>query len=423
MTAATELHSQPEAPQLDAHTLEQFASVTRDLQSAFDRLASRASVVEEQLAATNRRLAAKVAELDELHEDLAVLLEALPCGVLVRDAEGRIMARNPAASTLLDCKPGKEMVVLEELCSPGREGEEPFAGRISFQAQDGRRRLLSLSRAELPARSDNTPRGEVLLLDDLTEHDELVRAVASRNKMAAIGTLSAGLAHEIRNPLNAVVGFASLLAKSDHQNDKERHWAKQILAGALETNRILTGLVDFARPGELEQHRIETLGLLRESRELVLGPALAASDHRVELLCLSPWMVGDRLKLRQALRNLIQNALDASGDNARVRVTARSTPDGTVLSVEDDGPGVEESARESLFEPFYTGRASGTGLGLALTHAIAELHGGRLRCLPERSEFGGAHFELLLPQESATFTARAATSALPLVAPFDNSPQ
>ena len=394
--ATTQVAPSGRQPSLDAQTLEQFASVTRDLQSAFDQLAGRVQVVEQQLAATNRRLAAKVSELDDLHEDLATLLEALPCGVLVRNADGNTVARNPAASRLLDCERGDEMQALEGLT------QHSSTGRLSFRDRQGRHRLLAISRAELPARSDESLRGEVLLLDDLTEHDELVRRVASRNKMAAIGTLSAGLAHEIRNPLNAVVGFASLLAKSENNSEKERRWAEQILAGALETNRILTGLVDFARPGELERHSLETLGLLREARELVLGPVPEVSPHRVELVCKTTQIIGDHLKLRQALRNLIQNAIDACGEQARVRVTASKTIDGYLLCVEDNGPGVEESARESLFEPFYTGRASGTGLGLALTHAIAELHGGHLECRPERSSLGGAHFSLRLPGEGAS---------------------
>lgn len=269
--------------------------------------------------------------------------------------------------------------------------------RLEFTARDGSKRVLGLTSAAMPPGRLDPNAGEVVILDDSSEYEALLRAVGTKNKMAAIGTLSAGLAHEIRNPLNAVVGFASLLVRDQPEGSKQKHWCEQILAGALETNRILTGLVDFARPGELSQEPIDALELLEEARSMVLEHLPADSAHTIELEVECRQLHGDRLKLRQALRNLIQNACDATPHGGRVLVRSSATAKDIVLSVEDDGPGVPEARREQLFEPFYTSRAAGTGLGLALTHAIAELHGGLLRYSNVPSRMGGAHFELLLP--------------------------
>ena len=374
-----------------SRNLESFQSISRDLSQAYERLAERAEHVERELASANRALESKVRELDALHADLATLLSALPCGVVVREAGGRITSANPAALALLACTEGELPSALEEICDAARD-----TGRAEIPAQSGERRLLALREASVPAaRADRAPR-EVVILEDLTDHDRLQRAVAQQDKMSALGTLSAGLAHEIRNPLNAVVGFASLLAARLDPESDERRWAEGILAGAEETNRIVTGLMDFARPGELCVQRFETEELLVEARDMATAPD-GRAEPIVELRPELTELRGDRLKLRQALRNLVQNAIDNTPDPARVRVHAFERDGLHVLRVEDSGPGVDAAVRERLLEPFFTSRAEGTGLGLALTHAIAVLHGGALVVAPRRSDLGGAVFELSWP--------------------------
>lgn len=223
------------------------------------------------------------------------------------------------------------------------------------------------------------------------------------DKLAALGNMAGGIAHELRNPMNAAKGFAGLLRARLPRDSKERHWASLIEGGLGEADAILANLLSLARPERLVLETIDGVELCRAALDASFAdPALAARRETWTIELESspaplPAFVGDRLKLRQALRNLIANALEAQCDGGRVRVHAGVANGEVVLDVEDGGAGLAPEFEAKVLEPFFTTRAEGTGLGLAFVRQVAELHGGRIEVHGRGSALGGARFVLRFP--------------------------
>ncbi|MSR63041.1 MAG: hypothetical protein EXS08_11415 [Planctomycetes bacterium] len=226
----------------------------------------------------------------------------------------------------------------------------------------------------------------------------LAERLHAADKLSALGTMAAGIAHEIRNPLNAVRGFAELLARRElarpDADARTSQWAQRIVDGVGEIDGIIENLLSFGSPERLRLERVDGQELLEDAARLA-GSLLEAAPS-IEVSSAAPTFRADRIKLRQAVRNLIENALEAQAGCARARVLvtlAREGPE-LVCRVADAGPGVAPELRTQILDPFFTTHADGTGLGLALVSVIARLHGGSVHCAPDPSPLGGALFVL-----------------------------
>ena len=223
------------------------------------------------------------------------------------------------------------------------------------------------------------------------------------DKLAALGNMAGGIAHELRNPMNAAKGFAGLLAARLEAGTKERHWAGLIVEGLSEADGILGNLLSLARPERLVAETVDGVELWRSALEAVFGDEkLAAARERWRIEFTSspaplPPFVGDRVKLRQALRNLVANALEAQPGGGAVRVHLELARDEVSFTFDDAGPGLAAGLEAKVLEPFFTTRAEGTGLGLAFVRQVAELHGGRIDVHGRASALGGARFVLRFP--------------------------
>jgi signal transduction histidine kinase len=235
---------------------------------------------------------------------------------------------------------------------------------------------------------------------ELLEDKRALQArAAMAEKLAAIGTLTAGLSHEIKNPLNA----ASLQLKvldnrlkklPDEQQPQYRGPLALVQDEITRLNRLLQEFLEFARPRELNAQPVDLAALLERIVELV-GVEAERAEVRIERAWETPLSVqGDEQRLQQALLNLIRNAIQATPAHGAVRVEARTGPEVRV-AVEDTGPGIPEELRQRVFEPFFTTKAAGSGLGLPLVHSIVEQHRGTIAI--ESSESGGARFVLHFP--------------------------
>lgn len=247
---------------------------------------------------------------------------------------------------------------------------------------------------------------------ELTERAaELEERVHGLDRLASLGNMAAGIAHEVRNPLHGVQGFASLLLRSPALGERERAWARRIVEGAEEANAILTSMLSLARPGGLHLETVRGEELLAEAVERALPGGSGDGRWTVETACGAPPFAADRIKLRQAARNLIANALQVQPAGGRARV-ALELRDGQIeLCVDDAGPGVAPELRRRVFEPFFTTRAEGSGLGLALVWTIARLHGGGVELDAGPSPLGGARLSIRIPFRDP---AAAPADALPL---------
>jgi len=228
---------------------------------------------------------------------------------------------------------------------------------------------------------------------ELTRMGERVNQL---DKMAALGTMAGGIAHEIRNPMNGIKGFASLLLREADLTEKHERWARGIVEGTTEVDAIITGMLSFADPECLRLEEIDAVALASEavrSATEVLAEDLWEIEVRVPELTFH----GDRLKLRHALRNLVANAIDVQPDGGHVTVELEQVGDSARICVSDAGPGFSPEVATRATDPFFTTRADGTGLGLALVHTIAQLHGGSFEVSDTPSAHGGATVFLTIP--------------------------
>jgi PAS domain S-box-containing protein len=377
-----------------------FSQVSQSLLESYETLARRAEYVEEELGRTNRELEERVAELDTVKRHLEAILESLPSGVIVRDDSGCITRVNEAAARLLG-RPESELEgerVVEGLRGPLEDDDRAATWEErELRRTDGSRVVIAARCSSVVTRSGE-PLGSVEIVDDRTELTRIAERMHQQSKMAALGTMAGGIAHEIRNPLNAIRGFAALLRRELTGKGKCGRWSERIVDGVGEVDSIITSMLTFAEPESLRMEAFSLRALAEESVALVVSNAPAPGfAHDIEIHGRDLELRADRIKLRQALRNLVVNAIDAQPGVGSVRIDLARDQDEVVLRVSDAGPGLDPELARKVTEPFFTTRAEGTGLGLALVHSIARLHGGRLEIAPEPSALGGAEFRIRLP--------------------------
>ncbi|SMP44962.1 hypothetical protein SAMN06295888_10355 [Desulfonatronum zhilinae] len=368
-----------------------------------------------------REQSAKVKELEQFQ---AKLVDNLPDGLLTVDAEGVIRGANPSAVALLGGDgplPGRRWIDLalnqqsnpqsnrldEQRTEPGVE-PEPESGPASgppgmywrnFSFADRHLEILAV-----PLRADQRKLGErLVLVRDRTEIKKLEDSLQESERLAAIGRLAAAVAHEIRNPLSALRGFAQFFAGKLAGREPEETYARTMVAEADRLNRVITDLLFLAKPKPPQKSEIRLPELL-ESVESLLRSDL--HRHGIELRPRfveehAVWADPDLLK--QCLLNLLMNAIQAvagSEDTTPgvIEVDAERANGGIWIVVRDNGPGMDPQQRQRALEPFYTTRKDGSGLGLAIVHKIVRDHGGRLEISSAPGQ--GARISMFYPQDA-----------------------
>ena len=216
--------------------------------------------------------------------------------------------------------------------------------------------------------------------------------LSERRHLAALGEMSAVIAHEIRNPLASLKGHAQLLEEQLADNERRRGKARRIVNEAVRLEELTKSLLDFVRAGNLKEGEADPRGLAIRAAEMVDAGRVHVDASRAP----RGWPL-DAMRMEQVLVNLLRNGLQASPADASVDLRVAPEDGGLVFEIADRGKGIPEEMRERLFDPFVTGRTQGTGLGLAVVHRVTERHGGNVR-VRDRSG-GGTIFRVWLPQK------------------------
>ena len=221
--------------------------------------------------------------------------------------------------------------------------------------------------------------------------------LARRNRLAELGEMAAGVAHEIRNPLGGIRLYAGLLERDLIRDPERLGLLRRLLDGVGQLDRIVGEMLDFTRRIVPQPREVEAERLLEAALEAALPAPGAAGGVRVLRRYVPALRVrADPHHLHRALLNLVLNALEAMPEGGTLILAAADLPEGVELRVEDSGPGIPPEALGRVFDPFFTTKARGTGLGLAIVQQVAEAHGGSAEA--GNRPGGGACFRILLPQ-------------------------
>src|SRR5438477_4056585 len=364
-------------------------------------------------------------------EQWETAFDALSEGIAVVDDEGRVRRSNRALASLLGM-PLQSVVgtplgeallgkpnALQELLAATRRGDRP----APLVARSERlRRTVRVNAARIPGAA--TEQSIVVMVEDVTEQQALETQLVQSEKLAAVGQLVSGVAHELNNPLTSIAGLSEFLLEQKELGKKDRGHLQVIQEQAQRAGRIVRNLLTFARKGSGERLPVDLNDVIRRTLSLT-SYDMKLNDITVtrELSGALPEVMGDRHGLQQVVLNLITNAAQAVAENPRERareITVSTWFDGHVhLRVADTGPGIPEDVLPSVFTPFFTTKepGKGTGLGLSITYSIVDSHGDHITIEPARSpSLGagryGAAFRVDLPPAPAD-ALRAAKTPIP----------
>ncbi len=342
--------------------------------------------------------------LRQIREYTDLLVSSLPIGLIATGDDRAIRIFNTSAEKILGVAAvnaiGKfpENVLPVELSTEFRTENADSGGVIQKEIVlgDGSRRNRSLMTISLPVvDSEKRFAGNTLLIQDVSDVKELQVELRRNERLAALGKMAAGVAHELRNPLSSIKGL-TLLLKGKITNDDDGHTTADILVQEVERlNRSIGELLDYARPEKLELEKVDILDVIEKAVSLI-AVDVEAAEVSLQMDCAEGYHVkGDRDKLNQVFLNLLINSLQAVESKGTITIQAFRQEDHVVCSIEDDGCGLDEENIAKVFDPYFTTKKDGTGLGLAMSAKIVEEHSGSIEI---RSRLGaGTTVSVRLP--------------------------
>jgi signal transduction histidine kinase len=382
------------------------AFVLETFQSVIARLQTQQQELERLSAQASQR-----ADSAEMFSERIVA--SMPTGLIAFDSSGLATVVNTPAGDLFDHQThatgehyrvifasAPALIEMVESClATGKLFRREEIEAICDSASPKR---LGATVAPIDPASESGPRGALCLLTDITEVTRLREQVALKRNLESLGEMSAGLAHEFKNAMAALHGYAQFLQSIDH-DEQGRSAADALLQEVRNLSEMTTAFLNFARPQPLQLEEVSLDELISEcAREL--SPLL--SERRVELIIDRDagergdalTIQGDSRLLRQAVLNLLRNAAEAIPDNStdrRVIVQLSIEDRWALISIQDTGEGIATSDLQKIFIPFFTTKSKGHGIGLALAHRVITEHGGTLTA--GNAPAGGAQFTIRLP--------------------------
>ncbi len=363
-----------------------FNQVSDQLVSSYHVLETRVAELTDELAETRSKRESELQQKERIADRLQTLLTALPAGVVLLDGNGAVQECNPAAIDLL----GEPLI--------GEIWVDIIGRSFSPRADDGQEvslkdgRLVSITTSSLGSEP-----GMILLLKDMTENRRMQETLDRSKRLSAMGEMAASLAHQIRTPLSSALLYSSHLSTRDINNDDRQRFADKVLSRLRDLEKMVNDMLLFVRGEQMTSEEILIDDLL-DDVEQVLEPRLAANHSEFNIIHKTPGILlhGNRQALLGALLNLVSNAMEA-GDKGTRLLLETSFITGSVIEIKltDNGPGLSAEEQERVFEPFFTKRAGGTGLGLAVVQAVAQAHQGHAWVTSEQGK--GATFGLNLP--------------------------
>jgi len=359
-----------------------FNQLSQNLSDSYQGLEAQVAKLTRELAAVRSERLNTLIEKEKIAGRLQQILAALPAGVVVLDVEERIVDCNSHALEFL----GEPLIgqlwpdVTQNSLLAG------FDNPHERQLQDGRR--ISIIRNFL-----NNESGQIILLSDISELRSLQDTLAQQKQLSAMGEMVASMAHQVRTPLATAILYASQMHKANIANEKRQQFSVKILERLHYLERQVNDMLIFAKQGRMTMGTFSLANLLTLIEENVDELNIEFFlKNRVSI----DSMLGNEDALCGAFMNLINNAVEAFTGSGRIVMTVEQLNKSSLkITVQDNGPGISAQQQQRLFEPFYSTKVNGTGLGLAVVDSVVRAHRGSIQC--QSTPGKGTVFTVVLP--------------------------
>ena len=356
--------------------------------------------------ASLERASSAMADLREFND---LVINNLLSGVATADEHARVVSFNRAASAItgLDVSEavGQPLVELFQLSAEARadlaklEPMKTMRAEVAYCRPSGERIEMGVTATTLAFPDGRL--GYLVAFQDVTEVRRLERQARMQQRLAAVGEMAAGIAHEIRNPLASMSGSIQVLRQDLELNDEQAQLMDIVLRESDRLNETIRSFLTYARPQRFALTRLDLTVVVRDVATLLRHSPEIGAEHRIEVdtPAAPVWCEADDTQVRQVLWNLASNGVRAMPAGGRLRLSARTEGDGSAtLQVEDEGRGMRPDELDTLFQPFVSSFAKGTGLGLAIVHRIVQEYGGTIEVSSEPGR--GTVFCVRLPQRA-----------------------
>lgn len=331
------------------------------------------------------------------------VIESMPDGLITLDETSKIISCNSKAEELIGRSQseieGKGMAEVLSSCplEQLQQQKKVLEQNVVCSQVSGEEIAVKISGSQL-LDPDGNRIGTVLILRDMRDIRTMEQQLERARRMAALGSMAAGIAHEIRNPLGTLRGFAQYFGSQAEEQSESRKYADLMISEVDRLNQAISGLLQFARPREPNFSQVDVKNLLVRTEQLMLAEC---NSHSVSMQIEQIESENIRLQcdpdlLLQVLLNLLKNSLNATPTGGEIVLKVWQEDQTVRIQVRDNGQGMKEEERERMFDPFFTTRKEGTGLGLAVSHQIIEQHNGRFEV--ESAPDKGTTITIILPQ-------------------------
>lgn len=319
-----------------------------------------------------------------------ILISSLPVGLIATDSSGKVILYNRFSQEFTGITEKQAMdadssvfqhlpEISEAFVASGTAPAGAYQKEVQIESERGERHTLQLNRLSIVDREDKFV-GTLLLMQDLSQVKRLEEDLRRSERLAALGKMAAGVAHELRNPLSSIKGLALVLQSRFQEKNGDRKTATILVQEVERLNRSISELLDYARPQQLKKDRVDITTLLDKAVSLM---RIDAEPAGIELITVYeeglPSLNADEDKLTQVMLNLLLNGIQAMENGGTLDVRVGATDRKIEIVVTDSGCGISEEDLSRVFDPYFTTKPDGTGLGMAMSAKIIEEHGGEIR--------------------------------------------
>jgi len=377
-------------------------SVVKTFQKTIDELKHKEEILRELYQSTSE----KAQDLSRLND---YILDSISSGVIICDREGKISRLNQAAEEILDLKSAtcinshyKKILGPENPLAHLIDktlAEEKVVRNLDLEVERNNGEKVYLSASSSLIKDDQGQLvGEGLLFSDISDIKKLQEEINFKEKMAALGEMSAGLAHQLRNSMGSIIGFTNLLKKVLKEDTANSEIIQHIVTESLVMEQLLAKFLNFTKPLDLALEKVNLKEIINESFHQT-----SEYTKRKDIFLATPapeeanFVMADKLLLKQCFQNLFQNAFEAMPNGGKLQVSIDEEKDFLKVEVADQGVGIPGEILDEIFNPFFTTKEMGTGLGLSLVKKIVNLHQGKIQA---HSQVGqGTKFVIHWPKE------------------------